>query len=174
MKRWGKLFDQLLTATMYLASLFALLLVLSISYDVVMRYFFVRPTGWANDLSGYLVYAITFLGVACVQRERSHISIDILIDRFSVKTKIIMNCVTSILSALFCGIYMWKGFEATWVSYTHRYPLVGGIKIPEFTILWFIPFGMFLLFIELIRLSIKNVVDLKRVMTPKGSGLRCL
>ena len=151
-----------------MASVFTLLLVLSISYDVVMRYFFVRPTGWANDLSGYLVYAITFLGAACVQRERSHISIDILIGRFDVKTRMIVNCVTSILSAIFCGIYAWKGFEATWVSYTHRYPLVGGIKIPEFTILWLVPFGMFLLFIELIRLSRKNVVDLRMIMTKRG------
>jgi len=168
MKLLGKLFDQLLTATLYLASLFTLLLVLAISYDVVMRYFFIRPTGWANDLSGYLVYAITFLGVGCVQRERSHISIDILIDRFSAKTRIIANFVTSILSALFCGIYAWKGFEATWESYIRRYPLVGGIKIPEFTILWFIPFGMSLLFVELIRSSRRNMADLKMAMPPKG------
>jgi TRAP-type C4-dicarboxylate transport system permease small subunit len=168
MKLLGKLFDKLLTATLYMASVFTLLLVLSISYDVVMRYFFVRPTGWANDLSGYLVYAITFLGAACVQRERSHISIDILIGRFDVKTRMIVNCVTSILSAIFCGIYAWKGFEATWVSYTHRYPLVGGIKIPEFTILWLLPVGMFLLFIELIRLSRKNVVDLRMIMAKRG------
>ena len=168
MKLLGKLFDKVLTATLYVASLLALLLVLSISYDVVMRYFFVRPTGWANDLSGYLVYAITFLGAACVQRERSHISIDILIERFNAKTRMIANCVTSILSALFCGIFAWKGFEATWVSYIHRYPLVGGIKIPEFTILWLVPFGMFLLFIELIRFSRKNVADLRMAMTQKG------
>jgi TRAP-type C4-dicarboxylate transport system permease small subunit len=168
MKLLGKLFDKVLTTTLYVASVFTLLLVLSISYDVVMRYFFVRPTGWANDLSGYLVYAITFLGAACVQRERSHISIDILIERFDVKTKTIANCVTSILSAIFCGIYAWKGFEATWVSYTHRYPLVGGIKIPEFSILWLVPFGMFLLFIELIRLSGKNVVNLRMLMTKRG------
>jgi TRAP-type C4-dicarboxylate transport system permease small subunit len=168
MKLLGKLFDKVLTTTLYVASVFTLLLVLSISYDVVMRYFFVCPTGWANDLSGYLVYAITFLGAACVQRERSHISIDIFIGRFDAKTRMIVNCVTSILSAIFCGIYAWKGFEATWVSYTHRYPLVGGIKIPEFTILWLVPFGMFLLFIELIRLSRKNVVDLRMIMTKRG------
>jgi C4-dicarboxylate transporter DctQ subunit len=168
MKLLGKLFDKLLTTTLYVASVFTLLLVLSISYDVVMRYFFVRPTGWANDLSGYLVYAITFLGAACVQRERSHISIDIFIGRFDAKTRMIVNCVTSILSAIFCGIYAWKGFEATWVSYAHQYPLVGGIKIPEFTILWLVPFGMFLLFIELIRLSRKNVVDLRMIMTKRG------
>jgi C4-dicarboxylate transporter, DctQ subunit len=168
MKLLGKLFDGVLTASLYAAGVLALLLVLSISYDVIMRYFFVRPTGWSNDLSGYLIYAITFLGVACVQRERGHISIDILIERFGAKTRITANCVTSILSAIFCGIYSWKGFEATWVSYVHQYPLVGGIKIPEFTILWLLPFGMFLLFIELIRFSIKNFADLRTVMAKRG------
>jgi C4-dicarboxylate transporter DctQ subunit len=164
---FGRLFDGILTATLYVVAVFLVVLVLSISYDVMMRYFLNRPTAWAYDLSNYLIYGITLLVAACVQKEEGHIRIDICISLFGPKTQAITNCVVSVLCAVFCGIFAWRGLEATWVSYIHRYPLTGGIKIPEFAILWLIPFGMFLLFIQFIRLSRSNIAGLSMLMTKK-------
>lgn len=165
---FGRLFDGILTATLYVTGVFAIILVLSINYDVMMRYLLNRPTVWAYDLSNYLIYGITFIVAACVQREGGHIRIDICISLFGAKTQAVTNCVISILCAVFCGIFVWKGFEATWVSYIHRYPLTGGIKIPEFAILWLMPFGMFLLFIQFIRLSRNNIAGLRMLVTKSG------
>lgn len=168
MRRIGRVFDGILTVTLYVSSVFTALLVLSVCYDVTMRYLFNRPTAWSNDLSGYLVYGMTFIAAGCVLRERSHISVDIGLSLLPPGARAVTNSITSVLCVFFCGVFAWTASEATWVSFTHRYPLVGGIRIPEYTILWLVPFGMFLLFIQFIRQAGSDIAHLKGLWSRKG------
>lgn len=86
-------------------------------YEVIMRYFFSRPTLWANELSLWLAGMVyLFAGVYAMQ-QRAHISIFILYDVVPrwlqrVFDFIAMACVVLFAYAVVLGAYKtsWKAF----------------------------------------------------------------
>jgi len=46
--------------------------------NVVLRYWFLAPIGWAEELSLYLVVWMVFVGASVATRTRGHIAIDLL------------------------------------------------------------------------------------------------
>jgi TRAP-type C4-dicarboxylate transport system permease small subunit len=57
----SRAYDRLIVAMAYLAGLLIIGMSLWISYEVVARYVFLRPTIWAADLSEYTLLWSTFL-----------------------------------------------------------------------------------------------------------------
>ena len=74
-----------------IASWFAFLLMLIVSYDVIMRYLFNAPTMWAFDLSWMLYSAHFMLGLAYVSCLNGHVRVDVLYDRFSFRRRKILD-----------------------------------------------------------------------------------
>lgn len=146
----GGAFDRMQTVLSRVSGVLLVVMMLCISYEVVMRYFFLRPTRWVNDISGYIQFAVTFIAAAWVLREEGHVSIDIVISRLKPKTQALSKFVTSLVGVVICGVFAWKSFEAAWVAYESGYKLIRGIIIPEHIILWFVPLGMSLLCVQFV------------------------
>jgi TRAP-type C4-dicarboxylate transport system permease small subunit len=49
--------------------------------EVVLRYFFARSLSWYDELAGYLLVWLTFLGAVLAQVHRQHIGIEELLER---------------------------------------------------------------------------------------------
>lgn len=65
----------------------ALVLTIVVAYDVIARYVFKSATIWAFDLA-YMLYATHFMvGLAYVHAHKSHIRVDVLLMRFSPRTR---------------------------------------------------------------------------------------
>ncbi len=93
-----------------LASYLIIFMTLILVYEVVMRYVFGRLTTWAHELTEF-VFGSHFLlaGAYCVLH-RSHINVDIIYARFSVRVKAITDVtVTAIAFFLLFGILLWNG-----------------------------------------------------------------
>ena len=66
-------------------------LVLTATYEVFARYVFGAPTIWAYEL-GYMITGTHFLiGAAITLARDSHVRIDILYDRLSLKSRALVN-----------------------------------------------------------------------------------
>lgn len=61
-----------------LSALLILLAFALISYAVLMRYFFNSPLTWSDEMIGYLMVAMAFLGLSAVLLDDRHIAIDLL------------------------------------------------------------------------------------------------
>jgi TRAP-type mannitol/chloroaromatic compound transport system permease small subunit len=86
-------------------------------WEVFMRYLFNRPTIWAHELSA-LFYAVFFLlGGAYTLRWKAHINVDVLYVRLSPRTRAMLDLVTWLLLYLFCGVLLWQGSQAAWISF---------------------------------------------------------
>jgi TRAP-type mannitol/chloroaromatic compound transport system permease small subunit len=94
--------------------LFAFFVLLFI--EVILRYFFNSPTVWANELAQMLFGAYAVLGGGYLLLTGSHVNVDILYSRFSIKTKAAVDIVTSILFFLFCGMLLIYGGSLAWDS----------------------------------------------------------
>jgi TRAP-type mannitol/chloroaromatic compound transport system permease small subunit len=89
----------------------------SLVYEVLSRYFFSAPTIWANDISTILYGIFWMLGAAYALQTRLHIRTDFLYEKWSVRTKGMVDSILY-LSLYFPGliIFLWIGWEYAWRS----------------------------------------------------------
>ncbi len=147
----SRIFDNVLTVAAYASGFIIIIMMLSISYEVVMRYFFTAPTTWAIDFSGYMQYALILLGAAWVLKKNGHTKIDIILERFQGKKRSILNLFTSAISFVACALFFWKGLEATWGAYLRGDFLYREVEIPSAPLLAFFPLGFLMLCIQFAR-----------------------
>jgi len=90
-------------------------LIISIAYDVFMRYVFNAPTIWSFSLSYMLGGTVEMIGFAYVLHHRGHVSVDLIYVKFPIKIKLIINVV---FTAIF---FLPLFFMLSKVSVEHAY-----------------------------------------------------
>jgi len=151
LSKMGRILDRLMEGFAWLAGLLMMFSLITVCIDVVMRYFFNRPTGWVLQFSEYILLYIPFLAAAFVLREESHIRVDIVLNRLTGKTRSLINMVTSLLACLVLAILTYYGTYITIDFYQRKVPTLKYLKIPEFLVIMVIPIGCFLFSIQFIR-----------------------
>ncbi len=89
-------------------------LVIIVSFDVIMRYVFNKPTIWAHPLSYMLGAAIYALGQCYSRKERANVNVDIFYERFSEKTQLVLDTIFDVILFIptfsFLTVKMWEKF----------------------------------------------------------------
>lgn len=85
-------------------------------YEVVMRYAFDSPTIWAHETSCFLFGAHFILGGAYALRWGAFVNIEVLYERFPLRTRAIVDLFTWILFYMFCGVLLWRSVPWAWAS----------------------------------------------------------
>ena len=75
-----------------------LVLVFTISYDVVMRYLLNMPTKWSYELSYMVGGSMMVLAGAFVMLHDEHVRIDIIYNRLSLRKQLIIDQVNTFCS----------------------------------------------------------------------------
>lgn len=101
-----------------LSGLVLLFLTFSTFVDVFLRYFFNRPSIWVTEVSSYLMLYITFLGTAYALQLGMHIKVTFIRDIFGIRTKRIIELLTSIFAMLFLLGLLWQTSRMTWEAFT--------------------------------------------------------
>lgn len=83
---------ELLTAT------FFILLCLSVTVQVMARYFFNHSFGWGEELPIFLFLWVSFLAAAIAYRDGSHLSVDFIVALFPKKVRFAIYYINLILS----------------------------------------------------------------------------
>jgi TRAP-type C4-dicarboxylate transport system permease small subunit len=108
--------DRLSIVAGYGVAVLVPLMILSLVYEVVSRYFFNAPTLWAQDISIFLFGYIGLLGGAMVMKERAHINVDLFYARMSARMRAACDVVTGVVGMFFLVlvvIYCWDaGMDA--------------------------------------------------------------
>jgi len=76
--------------------------------DVILRYVFNRPITGAYELTEFMMAILVAFGLAHTQAKKGHISVGIVIERFSERTQAVVNAVTSFLSLALFGVIAWR------------------------------------------------------------------
>jgi len=99
-----------------LVSYLLLVMMATICYEVVARYFFDRPTTWSMELNIYLLCVYCLLGGGFTLLRDGHVSVDILFERFNFRTKAVLNCVTSVFFFIFIIVILLYGWNMAHMS----------------------------------------------------------
>ena len=133
----------------------ALAMMLVISYDVVMRYFFNQPIRGGTQITEYLLLLFTMLGIAWVLKEDAHVRVDVILVRLNTKTQAIINCVTSFVAMFACGFFIQKSIEIAMDFYRRGAEATAILASPLWVFYVLIAFGVSLLCIEFGRKTVQ-------------------
>lgn len=81
-----------------LATMFAAFII-----QIVFRYLFRLPTGWAHELSAILWVWIVLFGAAFVLRSRDDVRLDVIYSSVSVRARRVMTLLTSVAIVVLLG-----------------------------------------------------------------------
>jgi len=129
---------------------FIVVMMVSVTIDVACRYIFNAPLKWVYEITGYLMVAVTYLALGYTEAQEGHVSIGILVSRFSAKTQAIIKIVTRVPILVFVFFLIWTSFHLTWQSFeTHaRSYHINQMYLWPSQLL--VPIGGLLLFLEIV------------------------
>jgi TRAP-type C4-dicarboxylate transport system permease small subunit len=121
---------------------------LAITYEVVARHFFDAIPLWVNDVTGYLLMAVTFLGGAFVMSREGHTRVDILVVHAGAGVQRTLTVVNAILVLLVSIVLACVAGYAVWDSFERKLSVVAVVEIPRYVVLSPIFVGCVLLCVE--------------------------
>jgi TRAP-type mannitol/chloroaromatic compound transport system permease small subunit len=144
----------------FIAKLFSwsiVVLVLTMTYEVIMRYGFNKPTAWNFDMAYFLSSILLMAGMAYTMKIKGHVNIDIFYGNFPQRVKALLD----IIFALILFFPMWYliikvMFPNVIFSYNMAERSTWGMWLP---IIW--PFKGWVL-IGTIMLLVQGIVEFLR------------
>jgi TRAP-type mannitol/chloroaromatic compound transport system permease small subunit len=147
----------------------SLLAVFVITFEVVLRYVFNRPTNWGHETM-ILMFAIFYCAAAgYAHYYRAHVRVDVFYSTRSPRTKAYLDLITSVFFFLFVIVFIYTSWNFYWSSQTMEAgATIFGIVVPgelSFTdwaptyypVKFMMPLGGFLLFLQGIVWLIRDI-----------------
>lgn len=120
-------------------------MVVSISYDVIMRYLLLAPTIWALEVNTFLLMFVCVLPAADALSAGTQIQITFMTDRLPRGVQEKLAWIGDVVGILFCAVMTWKGLAMAWAAYQHNDRMSTSLGTPLVIPYLFIPLGFGLL-----------------------------
>lgn len=155
--KMNRFFDGILLTTATLAGAMIVFQMLSICWEVIMRYFFNSPSIWVVEIAAYSALWIPFLGAPLILKNGGHVKMDLLLDLIEMKYRRRLNLITSFAAGIICLIVMYYGIVIVIDLYQSDFKTQTVLMLPKWPIISVIPLSMCLLFFEFLRRTIRLV-----------------
>lgn len=111
----------------YIGVCFILFMMFFTASDVLLRYLFNSPIEGAYEAIE-LMMAISFcFGIAYTQRQKGHVSVDLLTQRLNERRQTYLKFIVSLISFLLCLLITWQSFLKANVAFSSKESTYGGI-----------------------------------------------
>ena len=132
-------------------------LVFIVMLEVVLRYFFNRPTIWAWDVNVQLTATIAIMGAGYALLYKGHVIVDIVVGRFSPRVRAIIDLVTSGVFFFAIGYLLWIAIGRAEHSVLTRELYSTLWEPPLYPLRVVVAIGIFLLLIQGMAKFIRDV-----------------
>jgi len=134
-----------------------------LTYEVVARYFFIKPTRWAAELSQMCLIWGSLLAMAWLLHKRNHIQVDAVVRLLPALVVRILDTLVMLLVAVFSAVTAWFGFQIFHDSFVRGRTTGSLLDLPIWITELAIPVGFALLMLqallELVRLYSSSPTD---------------
>jgi C4-dicarboxylate transporter DctQ subunit len=131
----------------WLTIFFLSILTVMVPIEVCLRYLFGKSLYITEEFTRYLMVWVVFLASSLAVREDTHISIGILVNRFSGRTRSWLNLIAQVLLLIFLVFLIIEGIIALGFQMDQIIPSLG---LPIFWFYLAIPVGSFLMILNLL------------------------
>ena len=135
-----------------------------VAYDVIARKLFNSPLIFADEVCGYLMVLVTFLGLSYTMQEGSHIQVKVLVKLTTNRGQAKLRILWCIVGILYTSVLLYWTGKLVGESYELKSFAPTPSHIPLFPFQLIMPIGCFLLLLQLI-------VELLKVMRVFGLGI---
>ncbi len=149
----------------YAANFLVLALMVLVTADVTLRKAFGMPILGSFELSAFTLGAIIWFGFAYTFREKGHVRMDWIVERFSPRARLILDLFSALLALALMALIIWQGTLAALGSY--RINEVSSIlRLPIGIVRMIVPLGALVVCLELLG---ELIIGLGQLF--KGGGL---
>ena len=160
-ERFWAFFDKTITLMMLISSVLVLLDALAVTIDVLMRYVFSITYAGLFELTEFSLLWMTFLGAAFIMRNNGHVRVDAVISLLNPRHGAIMNVIGSMISLFILIVMTLYTAKLTLHDFQTGFTLSGILRAIKWPVEIIIPIGFFLLFLQLLRNTYRQLADLK-------------
>ncbi|HYE93096.1 MAG TPA: TRAP transporter small permease [Terriglobales bacterium] len=147
-----------------LAGFATLAIVLLITYDVAMRYFFNQPQIFVDEVASFLEVLVVFSGAAYTFHAGGHVRVDLLTGRLRPAARGWLRALTLLLAVVFLSIVIWVTTQSAITAW--RYGRVSAVMLyPLWMPMAIIPAGLALLGLAMLLALGRQV---KRLAGPRA------
>lgn len=132
-----------------------------ITYDVVSRALFNSPSLITDEITGYLLVFVAFMGAAEALRAGRHIGVDILTSKLSRHARLRLKLVAAVLSLGFLTVFWWHAVVMVYNSYIRNVTVPSSLLTPVWIPQVFIPIGMTLLILQMVVEIAKTTSEIR-------------
>ncbi|NND92948.1 MAG: TRAP transporter small permease [Granulosicoccus sp.] len=154
MKRTLRLLDQ--NAEQWALLVFYVLLVLTMSVEVVRREVFSYSSIWGEEVVRYAFIYLAWIGAASAVRERAHIRIDVLMHYVSPRIKALLYIFGDLVMLTIACIALYYSYHSVAVSWKFG-SVSHGLRLPMVWFLAAVPIGFSLMALRLVQSLIRDV-----------------
>lgn len=132
-------------------------MVITICYDVIMRYVFAKPTMWCLEVNTFLIVFLAVIPAGDVLLSKNHLRISFLPDRMSAKIRKLQFLGNSILGMIFCLFMTSQGFLMAKMAFQYNERMSTPLGTPLVIPYLFIPIGFGALGLQFLAEILKRV-----------------
>lgn len=150
------LFDKVEKIILWLLALLFAVMVVSLFYQIIMRFLFKSANAWSEELTRYSFIWMTMLGSAVATRRSRNMDVDFIVNKMPKLLRSVNTVITKGLIIAFLLVIIAYGISLVGITFKQ---LSAGLRIPMAYIYAAVPTGgiLILLFtIEIIISDIKN------------------
>ncbi len=151
LRNLGSVFDWLVDWLAYSTGAIFIFIMIAVTVDVSSRKLLGVPIQWVDEVTGYLLLYVTFLGATWLLKREGHVSVDVVVERLNQRTRVWLNLIISILIGTLCLIMACSGVFTTLNVYRRGVFTVTTLEVPLALLVAVIPVGFLLLFIQFLR-----------------------
>ena len=133
----------------------ALVIVLLMATNVLLRYLFSYGTVWAQELEWHLLSPLILFGMSYALLHGEHVRVDIIYGQFSPRAKALVDLFSALLTIAISALIIWFSIKYVQQAYVidEGSPDPGGLP-HRYLIKSLIPFGVMLLLLQSIAVAL--------------------
>ena len=153
----------------HLQALIVFVLMLMVMVEVLARYVLQSPLSLADEMGGYMLVAISFMGLGYTWKEKGHVRVELLISMLPVKIRNCFRFGTLILATLFCIPLIVGSFQMLQDSLLFESRSGSWLRTPLVYPQSILLIGSLLLLLQLIAEIMKAVIAFKKDSISSGN-----
>jgi TRAP-type C4-dicarboxylate transport system permease small subunit len=151
--------------------LLILLIVLIIVTEASSRYLFNEPLPGPIEGSRVILAWILFLSLAYALVQGAHIQVQLFLDRYPPRIRLVAYTLIDIVSLCFFGLIMYSGWLQFWESFRASETMAAPIWIPFWLAKLAVPIGCLIFIAQFGINAVNRIVNVVNAQKKKESGL---
>ena len=149
------------TVSGYLQGFVLCVLMALILVEVATRYVMQNPLSVAEEYGGYMLVAITYIGLAYTWKKRTHVRVEFLVEKMPRKVRLVLRLVTLVMAAVFSVFMVVASVQLVQESFMFGDRSGSWLRTPLAWPQMVLILGSVLLFLQLFVEVIKAVHNIK-------------